>query len=147
MIYLRPGGVVTYMDVEQTLPTKAGGMVLERIAHYTLATSGLGFSILYDGGEAITVYATSDSLKGNTCGLCGVYDEDPSNDFRTPSGTVADDAYSFGLSWKGMDERGKNSYREYMQSTAPVTWSSLEETKEQFDGISCMDLDRSVVCI
>ena len=106
MIYLRPGGFAFYQDTELILPTKAGGLVLERIAHYTLATSGLGFSILYDGQEAITIYITSDSLNGNTCGLCGVFDQDPSNDFRTPSGTIVDDAYSFGLSWKVMDEQG-----------------------------------------
>ncbi|XP_041476436.1 mucin-2-like isoform X2 [Lytechinus variegatus] len=105
LIYIRPGGVVSYKNEELALPTKAGGMVLERIAHYILATSGLGFSILYDGKEGITVFANSDSLRGNTCGLCGVYDHDPSNDMKTPSGTIADDAYTFGLSWKGMDER------------------------------------------
>ncbi|XP_071496096.1 mucin-5B-like [Diadema antillarum] len=105
MIYLRPGGSVFYENEELTLPTKAGGLVLERIAHYVLATSGLGFTILFDGVEAITVYITSESLGCNTCGLCGVHDNNPSNDFRTPSGSTADDAYTFGLSWKGMDQR------------------------------------------
>ena len=87
------------------LPTKAGGLVLERIAHFVIATSGLGFTILYDGKEDITVYITSDSL--HTCGLCGVYDNNPSNDFSKPSGDVVTDAYGFGLSWKGLDERRK----------------------------------------
>ncbi|XP_072175733.1 uncharacterized protein [Diadema setosum] len=105
MIYLRPGGRAYYKNEELTLPTKAGGLVLERIAHVVLATSGLGFTILYDGEESITIYITSDSLQGHTCGLCGVYDMDPSNDFRMPSGAIASDAYTFGLSWKGMDER------------------------------------------
>ncbi|XP_071496125.1 uncharacterized protein [Diadema antillarum] len=105
MIYLRPGGRAYYKNEELTLPTKAGGLVLERIAHVVLATSGLGFTILYDGEEDITIYITSDSLEGHTCGLCGVYDMDASNDFRMPSGAIASDAYTFGLSWKGMDER------------------------------------------
>ncbi|XP_071503197.1 mucin-5B-like [Diadema antillarum] len=105
LIYLRPGGVAFYKNEELTLPTKAGGLVLESVANYILATSGLGFTILYDGKEAITIFITSDSLSGSTCGLCGVYDNDPANDFRKPSGALAEDAYSFGLSWKGMDER------------------------------------------
>jgi hypothetical protein len=44
----------------------------------------------------------SDALTGNTAGLCGTADGDPSNDFTTPNGTVLPltAALAFGESWR-----------------------------------------------
>ncbi|XP_030829869.1 SCO-spondin-like [Strongylocentrotus purpuratus] len=129
LIYLRPGGIVTYKGAELTLPTKAGGLVLEQIADYILATSGLGFRILYDGKESITVYITTNTLLGNTAGLCGTYDMDPSNDFFMNTGLQAEGAYNFGLSWKMTDEREPEHCPDVAAVSIPCTEKSFFESE------------------
>ena len=41
-----------------------------------------------------------DELKGKTCGLCGLFDGDQSNDFVMDSGALATTPAAFGTSWK-----------------------------------------------
>lgn len=42
----------------------------------------------------------SSSYFQNVCGMCGIYNEDPSDDFATPSGTQATSLTDFVKSWK-----------------------------------------------
>ena len=51
------------------------------------------------GGRGVCVQAL-DELKGKTCGLCGLFDGDQSNDFTMDSGTLATTPAAFGTSWK-----------------------------------------------
>ncbi|XP_071945702.1 von Willebrand factor-like [Antedon mediterranea] len=97
------GSLVTYKGIELTLPASIDGMIVEEIASYIVVRSGLGFNLVWDGAEYIDVHVTSSSLKDNTCGLCGIYNDDPTDDFSTPLGVVKDDPYDFGQSWQNTE--------------------------------------------
>ncbi|NWS78418.1 SSPO protein, partial [Crotophaga sulcirostris] len=52
-----------------------------------------------DGRRAVTV-TVPPPLWGGTRGLCGPYNDDPTDDFLPPPGDVATFAATFGNSWK-----------------------------------------------
>ena len=106
-LILRPGPQATLGNVTLDLPTVRNGLVIEAIAQDIIVTSGLGFKVQYDGTEEVVVHLTSDELRDNTCGLCGRYNDNPDDDWRKPDGTLTNDPYQFGLSWKGIDDRGR----------------------------------------
>lgn len=45
-----------------------------------------------------------DIYHKTTCGLCGNYDDDPSDDMQLPNGTMISDPDVFGPSWKLSDQ-------------------------------------------
>ncbi len=106
-LIIRPGQEVTIGNSSLVLPTIQNGLVIEAIAEDIIVTSGLGFKVQYHESEYVIVYLTSDELRDNTCGLCGVFNGDPGDDWRMPDGSMAPDSYVFGLSWKTIDRRGK----------------------------------------
>lgn len=92
--------VVTWGGTPLTLPTTKEGNVFETIGSYTiLKSSSLGFMVRWDGKESIMLAVTSDQ-QGNTCGLCGTFNGDKTDDFKTDSGAVVSSAASFAASWK-----------------------------------------------
>ncbi|NWX00894.1 SSPO protein, partial [Caloenas nicobarica] len=64
-----------------------------------VVASGLGVRVTSDGHQAVTVMVDAE-LWGSTRGLCGPYNDDPTDDFLQPAGDVAAFAASFGNSWK-----------------------------------------------
>ncbi|XP_039662365.1 IgGFc-binding protein-like isoform X2 [Perca fluviatilis] len=58
-----------------------------------------GLTVRYDW-EHYLVVTLSGSYAGKTCGLCGNFNDNPNDDFTTPSGTQAGGAVAFGSSWK-----------------------------------------------
>ncbi|XP_065689130.1 SCO-spondin-like [Patagioenas fasciata] len=64
--------------------------------------SGLGVRVTSDGHQAVTVTVDAE-LWGSTRGLCGPYNDDPTDDLLQPTGDVAAFAASFGNSWKILD--------------------------------------------
>ena len=46
-----------------------------------------GLFVRWDGVHTATIRMSSNYFN-NTCGLCGTFDDDASNDFRIPDGTV-----------------------------------------------------------
>uniref|UniRef100_A0A8C8RVE9 Alpha-tectorin n=1 Tax=Pelusios castaneus TaxID=367368 RepID=A0A8C8RVE9_9SAUR len=65
-----------------------------------------GVEISYDGIQHVEV--TVPLIYHNfTCGLCGTLTSDPSDDFRTPNGTVVTSAVLFATSWQVKDNGHK----------------------------------------
>ncbi|XP_019623677.1 PREDICTED: mucin-2-like isoform X2 [Branchiostoma belcheri] len=94
------GPVVFHNDLQLTIPTKIGdGLLVEKVATYITVKSGLGFQLKWDGDEAIFVDVT-DELSGKTCGLCGKFNRDPSDDFTDIMGHVAHTPTAFANSYK-----------------------------------------------
>lgn len=63
-------------------------------------------NVLYDWNSILFIYISSSYFQ-NVCGMCGNYNEVPSDDFATPSGTQATSPPDFGKSWEVND--GDNS--------------------------------------
>ncbi|XP_041365590.1 SCO-spondin-like, partial [Gigantopelta aegis] len=93
------GPVITWDTDVVMIPSSRDGVVFEQIGSYITVHSGLGYKVKWDGRESVFVQLSED-LKGKTCGLCGVYDGDPTNDFTADGGAVVQSASSFGTSWK-----------------------------------------------
>ena len=100
------GPVVQWNGAPVAIPSNKNGIVFEKVSHYTMVRSSLGFSIRWDGYEMVFVTITDD-LKGKTQGLCGTFDHDQTNDFTTDSNTVVQDAVSFATTWKRSLAGGK----------------------------------------
>ena len=107
LLTIRPGPRVLLGNTTLNLPTIQNGLVIEAVAEDIIVTSGLGFKVQYHGSEDVIVYVTSEELRDNTCGLCGVYNDYADDDWRRPDGSLVNDPYQFGLSWKVTDNRGE----------------------------------------
>ncbi|KAK3611483.1 hypothetical protein CHS0354_039095 [Potamilus streckersoni] len=95
------GPIVQYNGATVTVPGTQGGVIFEKISHYIIVRSSLGFKVRWDTYEMVFV-TVADALKGNTRGLCGVYDHDQSNDFMpdTASEKVLTEPAAFATTWK-----------------------------------------------
>ncbi|KAM9724184.1 IgGFc-binding protein isoform 1-T1 [Menidia menidia] len=58
-----------------------------------------GLTVRYDWDHNLVV-TLCKSYSGQTCGFCGNFNGNPSDDFTTPSGAQASGAVAFGSSWK-----------------------------------------------
>lgn len=58
-----------------------------------------GLTVRYDWDHNLVV-TLSNSFAGKTCGLCGNFNDNPADDFTTPSGTQASGIVAFGRGWK-----------------------------------------------
>ncbi|KAK2820377.1 hypothetical protein Q5P01_023336 [Channa striata] len=96
----RPG-VVQVNGVTRNLPILLNG------SHVSIYASGprvfvnadFGLSVTYDGSSTVFV-SVPGNYRGKTCGLCGNFNGNPSDDFRTPSGTIVTSLDEFGTAWK-----------------------------------------------
>ena len=65
---------------------------------YVLLTIGYPLVIKWTGSYRVDI-AASSSWQGQLCGLCGNYNNDVSDDFMFPNGSVTTSANDFGSSW------------------------------------------------
>ena len=65
---------------------------------YVLLTIGHPLAIKWTGTYRVDIAASSD-WQGQLCGLCGNYNNDVSDDFMFPNGSVTMSANDFGSSW------------------------------------------------
>ena len=70
---------------------RAGGQLHVILTNYDV-------NIFWDGRHRVEV-KVSNKWQGKLCGLCGDYNLDRTDDFRTPDGELANTANSFGNSW------------------------------------------------
>ena len=64
------------------------GTVIESLFGRTRVTlTSSGVTVTWDGNHLVEVYVPAEYL-GRTCGLCGVYDDDNTNDLELRNGTV-----------------------------------------------------------
>jgi len=65
---------------------------------YVLLTIGFPLAISWDGSWRFDI-TVSSSWQGQLCGLCGNYNNDASDDFMLPDGSVTTSVNEFGSSW------------------------------------------------
>ncbi|XP_051901322.1 IgGFc-binding protein-like, partial [Pristis pectinata] len=66
--------------------------------HLAVMETDFGLAVSYDLASRVTVTVPGE-YRGLTRGLCGDFNGEPANDFRTPEGKPAPNADSFGRSW------------------------------------------------
>ncbi|XP_063157945.1 SCO-spondin-like [Candoia aspera] len=85
--------------VPEREPLLRKGISIWWLGDFLFVESGLGVRVKFDGHS--TVYVTvGTALQGTTRGLCGVYSDDPADDFQRVGGDVVTLAASFGNSWR-----------------------------------------------
>ncbi|XP_077195018.1 otogelin-like protein isoform X1 [Paroedura picta] len=84
--------------VRLMLPQTIGNIFIERLADYILVKSTFGFSLAWDGNSGIYIKLTEEH-KGKTCGLCGNYNSDMSDDFLLQNSDYQEDIAKFANSW------------------------------------------------
>jgi len=83
--------------------------------------SNLGFTLLWNGDSFLEVLV-SPSLKGKLCGLCGNFNNDSSDDFKTRKGRLVTHPLTFGRSWRVGGKR-------YCGQTSPANTNKNDPCK------------------
>ena len=104
-IFLERGGTVTINDILQPnngdeVILRSGEVEVVRTGgrpHIILSTSGVRIS--WDGLYRVDV-TISTSWRDRLCGLCGDYNGDPNDDFRTPDDLLVTSPNDFGVGWQ-----------------------------------------------
>ena len=99
------GGTITINGVlqpnngDRVVHRSSGVEVMRTGGHpYVLLTIGFPMGISWDGYHRVDV-SVSSNWQGQLCGLCGNYNNDASDDFMFPNGSVTISANDFGDSW------------------------------------------------
>ncbi|XP_075745319.1 hemocytin isoform X1 [Rhipicephalus microplus] len=93
---------VTLGNVSAPIPTTLEGLRVDYVARRIVISSQLGFTVTWNGEDLVEV-SVDASLKGSMCGLCGQYDDDPTNDFVNSHGRQVTSRSAFLDSWKRND--------------------------------------------
>ncbi|XP_061920411.1 zonadhesin, like [Entelurus aequoreus] len=93
------GGTVHVNGIKVNLPLSPfpGVSVFKSGKHYTVSLD-FGVTVRYDGNHFMDIKVIKD-YKNLLCGLCGNYNGDAKDDFRTPNGSLTNDPNEFGHSW------------------------------------------------
>ncbi|XP_071318954.1 alpha-tectorin-like [Trachinotus anak] len=93
-------GVVEVNGITKNLPVVLNGNVsIFASGAQTFITADFGLRVTYDGSSVVSISVPSN-YRGLTCGLCGNFNGNQNDDFRTPSGTIVTTADEFGTAWK-----------------------------------------------
>ncbi|MEQ2298605.1 hypothetical protein AMECASPLE_006961 [Ameca splendens] len=84
-------------------PLFQNGVSVHWLGDFVFVESGVGVRMKFDMVNTIYVTVTSEHL-GTTRGLCGLFNNNPDDDFTTMAGAVSPYAASFGNSWKVPDQ-------------------------------------------
>ncbi|XP_070582937.1 LOW QUALITY PROTEIN: SCO-spondin-like [Erythrolamprus reginae] len=80
-------------------PLLRNGISIWWLGDFLLVESGLGVRVKFDGGS--TAYVTiASTLRDATHGLCGIYNDNPTDDFQRVGGDLVMLAATFGNSWR-----------------------------------------------
>ena len=104
-IFMERGGTVTINDILQ--PNNGDEVILHSGEVEVVRTGGRphviltasGVRVSWDGLYRVDV-TVSTSWRGRLCGLCGDYNGDPNDDFRTPDNMLSSSPNDFGVSWE-----------------------------------------------
>ncbi|XP_041925418.1 zonadhesin, like [Alosa sapidissima] len=107
-ISILKGGTVRINGTNVNLPVNpaADVSVYKSGKHYTVAMS-FGVTVRYDGNHFMDIKVIA-AYKEKLCGLCGDYDGNPKDDFRTPTGELVSKPNDFGNSWNSDPECNKS---------------------------------------
>ncbi|XP_077112444.1 IgGFc-binding protein-like [Ranitomeya variabilis] len=75
-----------------------GTLVLFQSGNTVVVQLGNDMQLLYDWNHYLLMELTR-RYAGKMCGMCGNYNQDPTDDFQTPEKTLAPNAIAFGASW------------------------------------------------
>ncbi|PWA22458.1 hypothetical protein CCH79_00015397 [Gambusia affinis] len=95
------------LSVPNGEPLFQNGVSVYWLGDYVFVESGVGVRVKFDMVNTVYVTVTSEQL-GTTRGLCGVFNNDPDDDFTTMAGAVSSYAASFGNSWKIPDQHSED---------------------------------------
>ncbi|XP_044133164.1 LOW QUALITY PROTEIN: otogelin-like protein [Bufo gargarizans] len=84
--------------VRLLLPQTVENVFIERLADYILVKTTFGFSLAWDGGSGIYIKLTEDH-KGKTCGLCGNFNGNWSDDLIIQHKEITEDIAMYANSW------------------------------------------------
>ncbi|KAM6437973.1 otogelin-like protein [Liasis olivaceus] len=84
--------------IRLSLPQTIGNIFIERLADYILVKTTFGFSLAWDGNSGIYIKLTEEH-KGKTCGLCGNYNNNTSDDLVIQNSDYKEDIAKFANSW------------------------------------------------
>ena len=101
-VVLDQGRHVLVNNVNVTLPHLVEKIVVQEVASYIVVYGFSGLTVQWDGHNGIYVHM-SNEYRGKTCGLCGNYNGDPSDDFTTLAGHEVSAVNTFGNSFKMTD--------------------------------------------
>ncbi|XP_077978992.1 SCO-spondin-like [Glandiceps talaboti] len=86
---------------ETRIPYQEKGVVIKRMGDLMFLESSLGLRIKWDRQSYIHIKIPNHpDFFGKTLGLCGSYDDDPTNDFEMENSDITYLPVSFGNSWK-----------------------------------------------
>ncbi|XP_048463872.1 otogelin-like protein [Rhincodon typus] len=80
------------------LPQTVRHAFFERLADYILVKTTFGFSLAWDGFSGVYMKLTEEH-KGKSCGLCGNFNGDMSDDLNTSYSMLTENVAIFGNSW------------------------------------------------
>ncbi|XP_053124186.1 IgGFc-binding protein-like isoform X2 [Hemicordylus capensis] len=97
-------GLVRVNNQHSRLPISLneGKLRLYQSGGSVIIETDFSLRVSYDWKNFVVVKISS-SFSENVCGLCGNYNGDPADDFRTPDGSLAPSPVEFGRSWKVED--------------------------------------------
>ncbi|KAI4900182.1 hypothetical protein NFI96_023906, partial [Prochilodus magdalenae] len=93
------GGVVQLNGTNVNVPfTPVPGVDVFKSGRLYTVVMDFGVTVRYDGNHYMDIKVIKD-YQNKLCGLCGDYNGNSKDDFRTPSGNLVDKATEFGNSW------------------------------------------------
>ncbi|XP_068098403.1 IgGFc-binding protein-like [Hyperolius riggenbachi] len=127
-------GYVRVNNQRQRLPfTLANGQVmLYQSGNSLIVTTNFTLKVIYDWNFVLQIYISSSYFQ-NLCGMCGYYNENPNDDFATPSGVQAGGPVDFGKSWK-VNDGNKLCWDD---CNGVCLTCSLEQQKIYYDETKC----------
>ncbi|ROI48994.1 SCO-spondin [Anabarilius grahami] len=94
------------LALPQGEPLFQNGVSVHWLGDFVFVESGLGVRLKFDMENTVYLTVTAEHLAA-TRGLCGVYNNNPDDDFTTSGGSVSQYAASFGNSWRVQDQQAQ----------------------------------------
>ncbi|XP_006815725.2 mucin-2-like, partial [Saccoglossus kowalevskii] len=112
---------VTVNGVEITLPKKYNTIEIARAGLFVVITTEIGLTVIWDGATRVYIKVKPE-YSGRLVGMCGNYDGNRENDFKTRSGIVEQVSDNFGNSWKLSDSCGDVNNAETLNPCKENPW-------------------------
>ncbi|XP_005414138.1 PREDICTED: IgGFc-binding protein isoform X1 [Chinchilla lanigera] len=102
VVSLAGGPKVTVDGEDVTLPVAVGRVRVTAEGRNMILQTTKGLRVLFDG-DAHVLMSIPSPFRGRTCGLCGNFNGNWSDDFVLPDGKVAPSVEAFGTAWRAPD--------------------------------------------